>query len=97
MSHPSQPNLKAQVTSGVFWSGAGRRLILFGLAVRQIPHNLSVMLLGTCITLAGSVVSVRGIAARSGRDHRVVRLVCRVPGGAMICGLAEAPAPPENQ
>ena len=64
-------------------------LILSALAVRGIPHLLTAMGVGTFITIAGCIVSLRGIASRLGHNHRIVKAVCNLPGGRAICGLTQ--------
>ena len=60
-------------------------LILMAMVIQEIPNTVIAMCAGTFITIAGCVVSLRGIASRLGREHRIVKLICSLPGGKMVC------------
>ena len=62
-------------------------LILTAMAVQIIPHTLTALCVETFITAIGCIVSLRGIASRLGRHHRIVKAVCSLPGGRIACGL----------
>jgi len=75
------------------WSGDTLRLltlasgtVLLGLSVRWWVPGLTSLGIGAILTAASGILSLRGIASRLGADHRLVRLVCRIPGGRLACG-----------
>ena len=62
-------------------------LILAGFAAEKwIPKNFSVAI-GATLTLGATFISIRGISSRLGPQHRIVRMVCKLPGGSRICGI----------
>lgn len=63
-------------------------LILATFAVQKIPQPVVALSAGAGITVAGCLVSLRGITARLGQHHRIVKAVCSLPGGRIVCGLA---------
>lgn len=58
--------------------------VLLGLVVRLAMPGWAGVLTGGGITLAGGVLSLRGLAAILGPDNRLCRLMCAVPGGRWI-------------
>lgn len=62
-------------------------LILVGFFAQHWLPPLPRLAAGTLLTVVSSLVSVRGIAARLGQSHRIVRLACRIPGLSLVCGL----------
>ncbi len=84
----------AKHLSGFAWSRASFRLValsicmvLVGLGIKQLPGNILPLSLGTVLVAIACVASMRGIVERLGDSHRIVMMVCIVPGGRMICGL----------
>ncbi len=84
----------AKVLIGFSWStGVKKLLLLSGLfvlvdfGVRLVMPGWTGMLAGGALTLAGSVLSLRGLATRLGADSRFCKLVCVVPGGRWVMGV----------
>jgi enterobacterial common antigen flippase len=80
--------------SGFRWSGAVLRLFLVngllvcaGLAANFLLEGWPGLLVGFLLTLYSSIFSIRGIAARLGPDHRLIRMLMRIPGGEVLCGV----------
>jgi hypothetical protein len=73
-----------EVVRLLFWAAA---LVMAGLAVRHSLPNLASLGAGVCLTGLAAVVSLRGAAQRLGAQHRVVKLLMRLPGGGVVCGL----------
>ena len=55
-------------------------------AARYLPDRLA-LIVGAILTAASLLFSVRSLATRLGRDHRLVRAACRFPGGRLAVGL----------
>lgn len=55
-------------------------------AQRWMPPTYALLLGGALTALAG-VVSARGIGSRLGKDNRLVKVICSVPGGNWLCGV----------
>lgn len=77
------------------WSATTQQLLLMLLPVVTLAFLASrtlplwpATLVGMGITLVTSVLSLRGLVARIGADHRIVRRACQVPGIRWACGLA---------
>ena len=66
-------------------SGAG--LISMGFAAQMLTKGLVEFALGSLLTIAASLFSLRGISSRLGASHRVVQMALKFPGGRLICGL----------
>lgn len=64
-------------------------LILMAMVIQEIPNTVIAMCSGTFITIAGCVVSLRGIASRLGREHRIIKVVCGFPCGCLVCGFKQ--------
>ena len=62
-------------------------LVVAGLGVQQLPGNIMPLSLGTILVGIACAASLRGLTMRLGQDHRVVQILCRVPGGRFICGI----------
>jgi len=59
-------------------------LTLLGFCVqRWLPHNWAIAV-GVLVTVGAVYGSLRGIVQRVGEEHRVVRLIRRLPGGKLI-------------
>jgi len=79
---------------GFRWSIACTRLAMLGLppllltfvAVRWLPLWPATVV-GCLLTIAVSVYALRSLVQRIGHDHRIFRLVGKVPGAKALCGL----------
>jgi antigen flippase len=67
------------------WSAAG--LITAGFAVQLFTKGFWEFLLGAFLTSVAGLYSLRGIAARLGAAHRIVKMALSFPGGRFACGL----------
>jgi PST family polysaccharide transporter len=83
----------AKALIGFRWSAGVKKLlvmsgtfVLIGLGVRLAIPGWTGMLIGGVVTLAGAILSLRGLAARLGANSRLCKLVCVVPGGRWIMG-----------
>lgn len=80
--------------TGFRWSAGSRRLLLLFLpivalaflAARGLPLWPATAF-GVAVSLAASVLCLRGLAQRVGPEHRAVRMACKVPGMRRACGL----------
>ena len=61
-------------------------LVICGFTTQALASGLVGIGLGAIITVATCVVSLRGISARLGDSHRIVKLAVRFPGGRLLCG-----------
>ena len=85
----------ARHLSGFAWTRAAYRvvgvsscMVLVGLGIKQLPGVVLPFCLGTLLLAIACVASLRGIAARLGSGHRIVRMACGFPGGRTLCGLS---------
>lgn len=85
--------LVRQIT-GFVWSTSALRLlstssglVLVSFAVQRWAPDVVALIAGAALTSTAAFVSVRGIASRLGAHHRLVRFVCRLPGGSVLCGV----------
>ena len=76
------------------WTAGVRRLLVIasiligtGFSVQHWIHGLPALAIGGLLTVATSIVSLRGIAKRLGAQHRLVNLVCHFPAGRKLCGF----------
>lgn len=76
------------------WSAGMKKLllvsgffVLVGLGVRLVIPGWAGMLVGGAVTLAGGVLSLRGLASRLGANYRLCKLICAVPGGRWVIGV----------
>lgn len=76
------------------WSAPAARLALSasgwiaaGFAAQRLVDGWVELALGAVITAGGCLFSLRGISARLGAGHRIVRMATRFPGGRLACGL----------
>jgi PST family polysaccharide transporter len=76
---------------GFKWSAECTRLGLLSLPVLGVIFNASRLLplwpatwLGLSLTLVASVLCLRGLVARVGSEHRIVRAITRLPGGKLL-------------
>ncbi|MGD0744379.1 MAG: O-antigen translocase [Verrucomicrobiota bacterium] len=80
--------------SGFHWSGnvwnllaIASVLVASGFAVQHWLSGVLGLIVGAMLTVLSVITSLRGIAARLGSQHRIVRLAARVPGLRFACGL----------
>jgi antigen flippase len=80
--------------SGFRWSTQVIRLVVFsttlvsaGFCIKHWTSELSGMALGGILTAIALLFSMRGITARLGFQHILVRFACRLPGGRFVCGI----------
>ena len=84
----------ARRLSGFSWESSTFRLILSSslfvgiafLAQHQLTGHIE-MVVCVAIAATGSLFSLRGVSRRLTRDHRLVRLLMKLPGGQFISGL----------
>lgn len=76
---------------GFKWSAECTRLGLLSLPVLGVIFTASRLLplwpatwLGLSLTLVASVLCLRGLVARVGSEHRIVRAITRLPGGKLL-------------
>lgn len=76
---------------GFKWSAECTRLGLLSLPVLGVIFTASRLLplwpatlLGLSLTLIASVLCLRGLVARVGSEHRIVRAITRLPGGKLL-------------
>jgi PST family polysaccharide transporter len=62
-------------------------MVLVGFLLNRYLPGLPGYAAGALLTIFASVISVRGIAHRVGHEHRIVKLVSRLPGGRFVVGL----------
>ena len=86
--------LIARHLSGFAWTRASFRLvaascglIVAGLVIKTLPGHIMPWSSGMILVGIACILSLRGIAARLGSNHRMVRIVGNLPGGRMLCGL----------
>ena len=86
---------------GFKWSAecikiASFALVLLGvtlIAARALPL-WPATIFGSVLTAAVSIVSLRGLVQRIGQDHRMFRLMAKLPGFKALCGTQNAPTHP---
>lgn len=76
---------------GFKWSAECTRLGLLSLPILGVIFTASRLLplwpatgLGLSLTLIASVLCLRGLVARVGSEHRIVRAITRLPGGKLL-------------
>lgn len=86
--------LIGKVLVGFVWSAGVKRLlflastmILAGFAAKMLLHDGAALAVGGLMTVLGSAFSLRGLSSRVGPEHRLIRIVNRVPGGKWVLGL----------
>jgi PST family polysaccharide transporter len=77
-------NWSLTVVNLVLLAGA---LVTSGFVMQALANGLATVALGTIITAATCVVSLRGISSRLGGGHRMVKLAVKFPGGRLVCGV----------
>jgi enterobacterial common antigen flippase len=66
---------------------ASATLILMAFAMKTWLPPYPALAAAAVLTLAASILSLRGMVHRLGGDHRLVKLACRIPGVAFACGI----------
>jgi enterobacterial common antigen flippase len=61
-------------------------LISMGFSIQKCVPGFNGMAIGVVLVAFSFFLSIRGLAKRLGSDHRIVRLVHRIPGGRIACG-----------
>jgi PST family polysaccharide transporter len=44
-------------------------------------------IIGTLVTMASAIFCLRSLASRLGLNHRLVKMICRLPLGRLVCGV----------
>jgi hypothetical protein len=57
-----------------------------GFAANRLLPPAAAVLCGAALAVAGSVFCLRGLAARVGAEHKLVRLISSIPGGRLLFG-----------
>ena len=80
--------------TGFAWSIENRRLMAWLLLIvagtfvaERLLQLWPATLAGLLVTLIASILCLRGLIRRIGRDHRIVRQLSRLPGMRIICGV----------
>lgn len=80
--------------TGFRWAGASLKLlatsaalVLAGFAAQKWLVGYLALATGAILTMAACLLSLRGVAARLGRDHRIVQMACQLPGIKFACGI----------
>lgn len=76
------------------WNLSTRRLILMMIvtmavafaAIRFLPLWYATAF-EVIVTSFALVFCLRGLVKRIGYEHRLIRVICRIPGGRFLCGL----------
>lgn len=61
-------------------------LVAAGFAANRLLPPAAAVLCGAALAIAGSVFCLRGLAARVGAEHKLVRLIGSIPGGRRLFG-----------
>ena len=84
----------ARRISNFAWTPHSARLALssaglmgLGFALQVLSSGIAEFAVGSLLTIAASLFSLRGIASRLGVNHRVVQIALKFPGGRLACGL----------
>ena len=64
-------------------------LVAAGFCAQRWITGSPALIIGGFLTAITCLFSLRGIAARLGACHRLVRLACRLPYGRQVCGISE--------
>lgn len=62
-------------------------MIALGFALQRWASGLPATLLSAFLIATGCFFSLRGIAARLGAEHRIIKAAMKFPGGRFACGL----------
>ena len=86
----------ARHLSKFMWTRAALRLIissfclvLVGFGVKRFPGDMIPLGIGAILTVIGCIISLRGIASRLGPGHRLIRMVCKLPGARIAFGIKQ--------
>lgn len=86
--------LIGRVLVGFTWSDGVMRLLFLasamiaaGFASKMLLHDVAALAVGGLITVLGGVLSLRGLSSRVGPEHKLIRIVHRIPGGKWVIGL----------
>ncbi len=84
----------ARYLTGFDWSSQAKRISVFSLLAMALTYmlllNLTVMpatIVGITLTIVLSLYSLRELVQRVGIHHGIIRLVFKVPGLRLVCGL----------
>jgi antigen flippase len=79
---------------GFAWSGPSLRLLAVSLVVvalgfvaNRMLEPVAALSVGLLLTVMSALLSARGLAARLGKAHKLVRMMLALPGGRLIAGL----------
>lgn len=79
---------------GFVWSAPTRKLLMLLLPVVTLAFLAAqalplwpATLVSLAVTLVTSALCLRGLVVRIGRDHRIVRMICQIPGMRWACRL----------
>lgn len=79
--------------TGFRWAAASLKLlatsaalVLAGFAAQKWLPGYFGIAAGGVLTAVACVFTLRGIATRLGKDHRIIQIACRFPGGRIACG-----------
>lgn len=80
-------------SSGFTWSAATMRMLLWSalligsaFLINRTLEPAPATIFGVALTLVSGLWCVRGLTRRLGEDHKVVRILLRVPGMRVVCG-----------
>jgi antigen flippase len=79
---------------GFAWSGQTLRLltislsvVALGFAANRVLEPFVALAVGLLLTTISVLISARGLAARLGEGHKLVRMMLALPGGRLVAGL----------
>lgn len=71
----------------VLLAASASAIVGLALALQQFMTGWLRLATGMSITVGGLLFSLRGITARLGAEHRLVKMALKLPGGRLACGL----------
>jgi PST family polysaccharide transporter len=66
--------------------GASGLIVLCGFTAARVLPEAAGLVVGGILAIASAIFSLRGLARRLGKDHRLIRAAFRVPGGKWLLG-----------